>query len=132
MLRIERIDRWRLAAIALAALAGGCLSGTNVPGMRRCLRVFVVIGYYTECEEGPPWSAVQLPPPPATIPTHMPSDAPTPGRSRSEGAFCFYAIPENGRHAVETCFDTLEECRQVQGIVKAPATVTIECQQKAP
>lgn len=44
---------------------GACMTGTSTPGVRNCVNVFFVIGYYQSCEKGPEWDeTVKSPPQP--------------------------------------------------------------------
>jgi hypothetical protein len=90
----------RLAMVLLLSLLGACFTGTTTPGIKRCVRVWIVIGIYTECEEGPPWDRERGVDPPqpfrrqasdedasgnSTQRTTQPSPSPTGPSTRPEG-----------------------------------------------
>jgi len=124
----------RLRATAIAAALAGCLHGTTTPGVKRCVRYFIVIGFVTECEEGPPWARGVDPPDsskpgvvepvqqPATVAPTEPAKPPVPG-----GDVCFYVTPEPTKHAERRCAGTIEQCRAAAKAVRPPAEVTIDC-----
>lgn len=70
--------------IALALIAG-CYTGTTVPGLRRCSKLYFPFGYVENCEEGPPWEKVNLAPPPPPAP---PAPVIGPARWCAEMAGC--------------------------------------------
>src|SRR5437016_5137245 len=91
-------------ATALAGLITGCLNGTTTPGLKRCVRYFIVIGFVTECEEGPPWAggvkprangpAANVAPRDQMSSPSVPTEPPPSHRKA-----CYYVIPEPGASA---------------------------------
>lgn len=112
------------------ALLAGCLTGTTTPGLKRCVKLFVVIGFYSACEEGPGWQRGVDPyaPPPAAQPP-QPTKQDTP-RKLPSGSFCFFMVPAPNEHAIPVCAATMDDCRRAAHEVAAPAEITIDCAAK--